>query len=79
MKVNKRANVLLAVHSTAALRITSEYRTVFGATVLIIAEMVAIDLAVIERRKTWLLRQEGNHQQAETTNIKRETIRLWQE
>lgn len=78
IKWRKRANALLAAQRTSALRITSAYRTVSGAAVLVIAGAVPIDLKIGERRKIWIKRQENNLEQGEEEQIRRDTTQAWQ-
>lgn len=78
MKVKKRANALLAVQRTAALRITSAYRTVSGAAVLLIAGMIPIDLSILERRKMWMSKQQNEEEQIDESATRQETIQSWQ-
>lgn len=78
LTVKKREKALLTVQRRAALRITSAYRTVSAAAVLVIASTVPIDLQARERWKLWTLK---TNNQVETTSIdavKQETLAEWQ-
>lgn len=72
----QRAHKLLAVQRTAALRVTSAYRTVSASAVQVIAGMIPIDLVAEERLKLF----EAKRNQNETTmeEIKDETFEKWQ-
>lgn len=77
LKVKQRAKELLAVQRRSALRITSAYRTVSQATVLVLAGMIPIDLHAQERRKIWQLK--ATNAAAHTIeDAKSETIAQWQ-
>lgn len=74
----KRANALLAVQRISALRITSAYRTVSGAAVLVIAGAVPIDLKIRERRQLWMRNQNNRLEQQQEDQIRRGTLQAWQ-
>lgn len=78
MRVRKRANILLAVQRTAALRVTSAYRTVSASAILVIAGTLPIDLQVLCRRKMWLKHQTNELNSTTEDQIKQESIRNWQ-
>lgn len=77
LKVKQRANELLSVQRRSALRITSAYRTVSQAAVLVIAGMIPIDIYAQERRKIWLLNI-NKPQTCTIEDVKLETVALWQ-
>lgn len=79
MNVRKRANALLAVQRSAALRVTSAYRTVSGSAVLVIAGMIPIDLQILERRRLWTTRQINNVETEIEERTRYETLQRWQE
>lgn len=74
-KKNKR-RVLEAVQRTAALRVTSAYRTVSAAAVFVISGEIPVDLMARERKKVWISRRENTN--VNTTEIRSQTIRQWQ-
>lgn len=78
MNIRRRANVLLAVQRTAALRVTSAYRTVAGPAVLVIAGMIPIDLHILERRSIWTSRQTNDTTHRGEEETRQETMRKWQ-
>lgn len=78
LKVNQRAQKLLSVQRTAALRVASAYRTVSAAAVQLIAEMTPIDLQAEERRKLFSAKQSGEGGSPSVMQIKDETIQKWQ-
>lgn len=73
-QVEKRSKSLLEAQRTSALRITSAYRTVSGAAVLVIAGVVPIDLIIKERHKLWTKKPNNTLEQGETETIRHETL-----
>lgn len=76
-----RAKTLLTVQRTAALRVTSAYRTVSAPAVLIIAGMTPIDLQALERNQIWNIKNGNLHetpQPAAIEQIRQNTIEKWQ-
>lgn len=81
LTTKSRAKTLLTVQRTAALRVTSAYRTVSASAVLIIAGMTPIDLQALERNQIWNIKTGNLHeasQQAQMEQIRQETIDNWQ-
>ncbi|XP_062135666.1 uncharacterized protein LOC133845272 [Drosophila sulfurigaster albostrigata] len=76
LTIQQKCKTLLAVQRTAALRVTSAYRTVSTAAVLVISSEIPIDLKARERRRTWLKRQ--NNQESDT-DPREETMQQWQD
>lgn len=59
LEKRNRAKRLLAVQRTAALRVTSAYRTVSTDAILVIAGIIPIDLQALERKNTFKMRQQS--------------------
>lgn len=78
LRTKSRAKVLLSVQRTAALRVTSAYRTASESAVLVIAGMTPIDLQALERSKLWSLKQENQRDTTSITAAKQETLEAWQ-
>ncbi|GBP00747.1 Putative 115 kDa protein in type-1 retrotransposable element R1DM [Eumeta japonica] len=57
LKTKCRAKMLLTVQRTSALRVTSAYRTVSAAAVLVIAGMKPIDLQALERMEVFSIKE----------------------
>ncbi|KAL7723971.1 hypothetical protein ACLKA6_017962 [Drosophila palustris] len=73
-----RANQLLAMQRTSALRIISAYRTVSGATAMVIAGVVPIDLLAQERKQIYELRQAREATRQRVNMCKQNTLDTWQ-
>lgn len=78
LKTKHRADKLLAVQRTAALRVTSAYRTVSAAAVQMISGMVPIDLQAAERMYIFSLKQNNTFSASCLAAAKQETIEKWQ-
>lgn len=78
LKCKKRANALLAVQRTAALRVTSAYRTVSASAVFIIAAMIPIDLHAAERMKIFNAKQRTDESALIVPDVRSQTIEEWQ-
>lgn len=78
LRARTRARRLISVQTTAALRVTSAYRTVSAAAVQVISGMVPIDLQVEERIKFYEARQTGQLSSVHCKRIKLETLEKWQ-
>lgn len=78
LKINCRAQKLLAIQRTAALRVASAYRTVSGTAVQVIAGMVPIDIHAEERMKMFILKQSNQLGSSTSVVLRDETIQKWQ-
>ena len=72
--VKKRANSLLSVQRTAALRIASAYRTASAHAVLVMAGTIPVDLLAAERMEIYKTKLAGNHI---TRHFRENTISKW--
>ena len=61
LEVKKRANSVVLVQRTAALRTASAYRTVFALAVLVIAGTTPVDLRAAERKEIYKAKLAGSH------------------
>lgn len=78
LKVKQRANQLLSVQRRSALRVTSAYRTVSEAAVMVIAGMVPIDIQAEERKKIYEIKTNNSDEQT-IEEVTAEKILKWQE
>lgn len=74
----KRSNALLAVQRASALRITSAYRTVSAAAVLVIAGTIPIDLKIQEKMKIWKKKKANTLEEGDEEEIRQGTLQAWQ-
>lgn len=77
LKTKKRARKILAIQRTAALRVTSAYRTVSAQAALVIAGMIPIDLQAMERQQIFEAKQH-TAQPGQTATLRQETVEKWQ-
>lgn len=78
LKAKHRAHKLLSVQRTAALRVTSAYRTVSAAAVLVIAGMTPIDLVAEERSTLFTVKKNNEEEAVSRVEIKEQTLQKWQ-
>ena len=74
MEVKKRANSVVSVQRTAALRMASTYRTVSVPAILVIAGAIPVDMMAAERTKIYKMKSTGNHI---TGHFRENTISKW--
>ena len=75
LDVRKRANTLVSVQITAALLITSAYRTVSASAVLVIAGTIPVDQLALERMEVYRVKSAGNQI---TGHCRENAISKWQ-
>ncbi|XP_075170256.1 uncharacterized protein LOC142242576 [Haematobia irritans] len=78
LQARQRANKLLSVQRTAALREASAYRTVSAPAIQVISGMIPIDLQVEERMEIYALKQRAEADRTQENLIKMGTMRKWQ-
>lgn len=78
MTVKKRAKLVTSVQRTAALRVTSAYRTVSASAVLVIAGMIPIDLQIRQKHKFWLTKQANDTEERTADQLRQEALNSWQ-
>ena len=71
-----RRKLLGKVQRTAALRVSSAYRTVSEQAILVISGSIPIDILAEERKKIWILK--NNSQNVSTDTVREETLQKWQ-
>ena len=74
-EVKKRANSLVSVQSTVALRIDSSYRTVSVPAVIVIAGTIPVDLMAAERTGIYKTKSAGS---PIACHFRENTITKWQ-
>lgn len=74
LRTKERASTLLSVQRTAALRVTSAYRTVSASAVFVIAGMIPLDLQAEERMTAFATGQTTQSQR----DLRSQTIEKWQ-